>query len=321
LYRNNDGVSFPYDLSGVASITGSSSGVTPDNYYFFFYNWVVKTADCESPRSPVTLNVMSATGSVTNTICNNESIVVNGTTYNAANPTGTEVFANVGPNNCDSIVTVNLNVLPAKFGTHNETVCFGGSISVNGTTYDTANPSGTEVFTNVGPNNCDSTVMVELNVLPAIDITITNASSTLTSNQSGATYQWLDCDDGYAIIPSATNQAYTATLNGNYAVEITLGNCVETSACEIIIIDEINEVDNTNLIIYPNPTKGKLNIEFANLEVSNVKIVNVIGEIIYQFQNVDSKLTVDLSGWNQGVYFIRVDDGENIMTGKVILID
>jgi M6 family metalloprotease-like protein len=127
LFRNNAGVTYPYNLNGVASITGSSAATNPADYYYFFYNWVVKTADCESPRSSVTVNV-----------------------------------------------------------------------------------------------------------LPTIDLTITNTSPTLTSNQSGATYQWLDCDNGNAIIPSATNQVYSATLNGNYAVEITVGSCIDTSACENI---------------------------------------------------------------------------------------
>ena len=37
--------------------------------------------------------------------------VVVGVTYNATNLTGTEIFKNVGSNNCKSTVTVNLTVL------------------------------------------------------------------------------------------------------------------------------------------------------------------------------------------------------------------
>ena len=52
-------------------------------------------------------------------------------------------------NNCDSTVTVNLNVIPAKTGSVTTTICSTGSVVVNGTTYNAANPTGTEVFTNV----------------------------------------------------------------------------------------------------------------------------------------------------------------------------
>src|SRR5690606_12275416 len=111
---------------------------------------------------------------VTNTICNEESIVVNGTTYDAGNPSGTEVFTGVGPNMCDSTVTINLNVLPALTGSVTNTICNEESIVVNGTTYDAGNPSGTEVFTGVGPGLCDSTVTINLTVLPALTGSVTN---------------------------------------------------------------------------------------------------------------------------------------------------
>lgn len=62
LYRNNAGTNYPYTLSGLASITRSSAGTNPVGYYYFFYNWNVKEADCISPRQPVTANVNVCTG-------------------------------------------------------------------------------------------------------------------------------------------------------------------------------------------------------------------------------------------------------------------
>ncbi len=62
LYRNNAGTNYPYTLSGIASITRSSAGTNPNGYYYFFYDWNVKEADCVSPRQPVTANVSVCTG-------------------------------------------------------------------------------------------------------------------------------------------------------------------------------------------------------------------------------------------------------------------
>ena len=136
---------------------------------------------CDSTVT-VNLTVLPAlTGSVTSTICNNESITVNGTVYDASNPSGTEVFSNVGPNMCDSTVTVNLTVLPALTGSVTSTICNNESVTVNGTVYDVNNPSGTEVFSNVGPYMCDSTVTVNLTVLPALTGSVT---STICNNES-----------------------------------------------------------------------------------------------------------------------------------------
>ena len=277
--------------------------------------------NCDSTVT-INLTVLPAlTGSVTTTICNNGSVVVNGNTYNAGNPTGTEVISNVGPFNCDSTVTVNLNVLPALTGTITQTICFGDSIVVNGTTYNTTVTGATEVFTNVGPNNCDSTVTINLTVSPAIDITVTNAAPTLTANQSGATYRWLDCDNNYAVIPTATNQAFTASSNGNYAVEITMGSCVDTSACENVTTTEVNANDKlTGVNIYPNPTSNNLTIELGVLSTEvNLTLTSVEGKIVYQETNMTtSKVSVDMSNNSKGIYFLRVEANNQYKVYKVV---
>jgi hypothetical protein len=211
---------------------------------------------CDSTVT-VSLNVLPAlVGTDNTTICATGSVVINGTTYDAGNPTGTEVFTNVGANGCDSTVTVSLNVLPALVGTDNTTICATGSVVINGTTYDAGNSTGTEVFTNVGANGCDSTVTVALNVLAAVDATVDNSlMPILSANQVGATYQWVDCDNGNAPISGEIGQTFTATVNGNYAVEVTVGGCTETSSCEAVTGVGVKEVANNTVSIYPNPTK------------------------------------------------------------------
>jgi hypothetical protein len=111
------------------------------------------------------------TSSINTTLCAGESIAINGTVYDSSNPTGTEVFMSSGALGCDSTVTINLNVIPALESTITATICAEESMTINGTVYDASNPTGTEVFTNVGTNGCDSTVTIDLTVLPAITST------------------------------------------------------------------------------------------------------------------------------------------------------
>jgi hypothetical protein len=117
-------------------------------------------------------------------------------------------------------------------------------VVVNGNTYDASTPTGTETFTSAGSFGCDSVVTINLTVLPAIDLTITNIDATLTSNEAGAQYQWLDCDNGNAIVTGETNQSYSPTVTGNYAVAITVGNCSDTSACELVDFTGLEELTN-----------------------------------------------------------------------------
>lgn len=52
LYRNNAGASYPYQIPGLISITGSSAGAA---FYYYFYDWEVVKDPCISPRTPVYL--------------------------------------------------------------------------------------------------------------------------------------------------------------------------------------------------------------------------------------------------------------------------
>jgi hypothetical protein len=56
LYRNNAGGVFPYSLSGIINITGSSAGGA---YYYYFYNWQVQKDPCVSVRTPVQVTIGS----------------------------------------------------------------------------------------------------------------------------------------------------------------------------------------------------------------------------------------------------------------------
>ena len=80
-------------------------------------------------------------------------------------------------------------------------------------------------------------------VNPTIDVTVTVNGATIESNEAGASYQWLDCNDSLVPILGETNQDFTATaLTGNYAVEINVFGCVATSGCELIDFTGIDEL-------------------------------------------------------------------------------
>jgi hypothetical protein len=73
------------------------------------------------------------------------------------------------------------------------------------------------------------------------------------------------------------------------------------------------------LDLYPNPAKSVLNIEVKSpAESVNIKIYNAIGQIINDFNLSGSKTTIDLSGYQKGLFFVGVDDGSRNMLKKFI---
>ena len=57
LWRNNSNCTYPYQISGLVSVKSSSASTNPTGYYYFFYDWEVKEADCLSSRVPITAYV------------------------------------------------------------------------------------------------------------------------------------------------------------------------------------------------------------------------------------------------------------------------
>ncbi|MFH0896334.1 MAG: M14 family zinc carboxypeptidase, partial [Bacteroidota bacterium] len=58
LYRLNSGVSYPYTVAGLVSITGCDIGST---YYYSWFNWTVKGVGCSSARTPVVATINTPT--------------------------------------------------------------------------------------------------------------------------------------------------------------------------------------------------------------------------------------------------------------------
>ena len=161
---------------------------------------------------------------------------------------------------------------------------------------------------------------ITVTVQAAIDFTVTNASPVLTANQAGAAYRWLDCDNGNAVIPSETNQSFTATENGNYAVEITVGLCVDTSVCENVSTVGIGEVTTKIASIYPNPTSGIFTIELTELsENSSLTVYDMLGKIIVRKESITTTTQIDLSGNEKGIYLINIQTNNKQTVRKITI--
>jgi len=259
----------------------------------------------------ITSLAMPATGLVAVSICYGESYTYeDGTTSTTitADESHTSILPGATMNMCDSTVTESITVLPELTGTNNTTICAYGSVVINGNTYDAINSTGIEVFNNIGPNNCDSTVAVNLIVLSAIDISTSVSGVTITANQAGATYQWIDCDNSNSEIPGATNANYVASLNGNYAVVITVGPCSDTSACENISTIGIVESDFENdFQISPNPTSGNFSIDLGkNYKNVTITLTDLSGKIIQSNTYNDSQLLNLKLEESAGVYLLMI---------------
>lgn len=54
-------------------------------------------------------------------------------------------------------------------------------------------------------------------------------------------YQWLNCDSLYAPFVGDTTYFFTSEYSGDVALEVTVGNCVDTSYCQYHCIYDLKE--------------------------------------------------------------------------------
>ena len=99
------------------------------------------------------------------TICADEQVEVNNVIYDITNTMGSDTLESV--NGCDSILTIQVNVIDVPEGSFTADICEGEDIIIGTDTYDADNLSGMSILENASSSGCDSIVNVQLNLLTA----------------------------------------------------------------------------------------------------------------------------------------------------------
>jgi len=72
------------------------------------------------------------------------------------------------------------------------------------------------------------------------------------------------------------------------------------------------------LHIYPNPATDILNIN-SNTNVSNIKVLNYLGQTIDNINVTGMKVTINTSTYDAGIYFIKIETEKGISTQKIVI--
>ncbi len=227
---------------------------------------------------------------------------IDGVTYTSSNNTAMVTLTNMF--GCDSVVTLDLTIYNSTGSVDVQTACVSYTW-INGVTYTSSNNTATISLPNsIG---CDSVITLDLTIIP-VDTSVTNTGSTLTANATGASYQWYDCGTG-SIIPGETNQSFTTTASGYFAVIVTENGCTDTSSCYPMNNASIDGLTQTPFRIYPNPTEGLITIEFDHTNNSSdnqVQVYDVQGRVIEQFEITQTETAqFELNG-QPGLYMVKI---------------
>lgn len=183
---------------------------------------------------------------------------------------------------------------------------------IDGKTYTTNNNTATYNIVGGAASGCDSMVTLNLTIKNVSDISTSTTGSTIKANNVSATYRWLDCNKSYTIIPGQTNSSFTPAVNGNYAVELTENECVDTSDCVKIANVGIFENSYGNLLkVYPNPTKGNFTIDLGDVYKNTVIFITDISGKMIDSKNISKSQVLNLSIEEPaGIYLILIQSDD-----------
>ena len=314
LYRNNNGIIYPYDIGGIVSITGSSA--SQPGYYYFFYDLEIEKT-CLSNVQEVVANIYSLSNTIDNVGSYCDSYTwIDGVTYTTSNSSATWISTNIL--GCDSIISLNLTINNIANINQNISICDGESVIIGNNVYSQA---GNFVDTIISLNGCDSIIFTSIDV-SYIDAVINLNNNLLEGNVTNG------IPSSYLWNTGEITQSITPISSGLYWLIVTdINNCISDTVFYNYInasVDLFEEFINS-ITIFPNPTNDFVTISFESFESGNytISIINMLGDVIYEEKIVQFsgfyQAKINLNEFAKSVYFIRIESKERSLNKKLIL--
>ena len=307
----------PCGTTGSLVANSCDSYTSPSGNYTWtstglYSDTIPNAAGCDSVISlDITINT-SSVSTDTQVACDSY-IWIDGNTYTSSDSTTTYTIPNAA--GCDSLITLNLTLNSSSAGTDTQVAC-DTYTWIDGNTYTSSDSTSTYTLSNIA--GCDSIVTLALTI-NTVDASAGQVGELLTANEAGATYQWLDCSD-MSLFSGATNQSYTATANGDYAVIVSANGCTDTSACLTVSGLSLTEEDFGNdLRLFPNPTNGNFSVDLgANYQDIEFSLRDLSGRLI-QTNYFDGGQLFELKlNESAGVYLLQIDSAGKLATIRLV---
>ena len=81
----------------------------------------------------------------------------------------------------------------------------------------------------------------------------------------------------------------------------------------------MNTMRQKEIIVYPKPVSGILNLEFADRPIQHLAVYDSTGILIMDKTPGQDNGTIDLSAWKTGVYIILLQTEKEVLTLKILV--
>lgn len=181
-------------------------------------------------------------------------------------------------------------------------------------------------------NNCDVSkkeiTLKSYTCQANFDHSVSELKASFTNKSSGD-FETLIWDFGDGDLSTKEDPEHTYSTKGTYDVCLTTFDRDKDSCgltfCDEVTIEDPDGVDelknSTNVKIYPNPSTGQYNIEFdKHHSVSRLTVHNNLGKEILKKQVQTDVMTLDLTDFPNGVFYVKFYGEGQIVSTSVIKI-
>ena len=139
----------------------------------------------------------------------------------------------------------------------------------------------------------------------SIDITVEGGIAPLT-------FLWNDDD-------ATTTEDLSDVWNGDYTVVITdAEDCEITETYNVGGSTAINNIEEANISIYPNPAANELNI--SNVKDAKIQIINALGQIVVEQVSTSDVHTFNINALQGGTYIVRIEKNNSVISNVINVI-
>ncbi|MBK8956528.1 MAG: gliding motility-associated C-terminal domain-containing protein [Saprospiraceae bacterium] len=197
-------------------------------------------------------------GVIERSICPSDTLEIHQELFHASRLNGDVLLSGMNQFGCDSILHVKINLLQTSQARLDTSICPGGVVSIHNQLFDELNRSGNVLLKNANQFGCDSSIHVELKILPTtsskIDTSICPGESLIIHSRKFDENRL----KGEIILPGVNHYGCDSLITVQLSVRATSTSKLDTAICK-----------GSSLVIHQqrfdeNRTAGRLVLSSAN---------------------------------------------------------
>lgn len=115
------------------------------------------------------------------------------------------------------------------------------------------------------------------------------------------------------------------TNGGNYTINVNIFHSASATQCDFFangptattnfLSNSAFETNDTSWQLFPNPTNGTVSFQGDSIDLKKVAVYDTTGRLVRTFYNRE----IDFSSFNEGIYLVKIETSDEIVTQKVVV--